>query len=288
MTTVGKIFVIINMVLSLVLSGLIVVWYAKSAPYAAKYAQAKDLVTVANTSAQTSTDQLQKANAEYKTELTRANDQLDKLRKDLISRDVVVAALQKKLSDQQKERAQHQEELRKFQTEAAAHQNDVEQLRVTLKAEQDSNLALLKAVDKARQDKVKADIERDAYKDKNQQLAGQMQKLAEDLARAGTPGRATAAGTESPNAPKPPAESMEGLVKSVDPSGLVKLSLGSDAGLQRGHTLEAYRLNATTQKYLGRVRILEVTPTESVAQPLGRMSSPLQPKDTVASRILGN
>jgi hypothetical protein len=85
----------------------------------------------------------------------------------------------------------------------------------------------------------------------------------------------------------PPAQDVEGVVKKIDQTGLVTISIGSDAGLAKGHTLEIYRLNPA--KYLGTVRILEVNPSESV----GRLDSkatlaPVQVGDRAASRIQGN
>jgi hypothetical protein len=84
----------------------------------------------------------------------------------------------------------------------------------------------------------------------------------------------------------PPSEDVEGVVKAVDAkSGLVTISIGSDAGLTKGHTLEVFRLNPA--KYLGTVRIIEVTPQQAVAQPGSRMSAPVQAGDKVSSRLLG-
>jgi len=88
----------------------------------------------------------------------------------------------------------------------------------------------------------------------------------------------------------PPAEDVEGLVKSVDVSGLMTISIGSDAGLAKGHTLELFRLNPSSpsqSKYLGTVRILETQASQSVAQPVGGLSGPPQRGDRVASRLWG-
>jgi hypothetical protein len=87
----------------------------------------------------------------------------------------------------------------------------------------------------------------------------------------------------------PPPENIEGAVKQVDPSGSMTISIGSDAGLAKGQTLELFRLNPaapTQSKYLGTVRILEVGPKEAVAQPVGRLAAPPKMGDKVASRIL--
>jgi hypothetical protein len=86
----------------------------------------------------------------------------------------------------------------------------------------------------------------------------------------------------------PPAEYVEGVVTKVDAQGgLVTLSIGSDAGLAKGNTLELFRLLKTARKYLGTVRVLSVTPHEAVAQPASRLLAPAQVGDPVASRLLG-
>jgi RNA polymerase sigma factor (sigma-70 family) len=88
---------------------------------------------------------------------------------------------------------------------------------------------------------------------------------------------------------KNPPPEVEGQVRALDSGGqLVTLSIGSDAGLARGHTLEVFRLSPTASqnKYLGTLRIIEVQPHKAVAQPMGRLMAPLQVGDRVASRIL--
>jgi hypothetical protein len=69
----------------------------------------------------------------------------------------------------------------------------------------------------------------------------------------------------------PPKESSRGLIEKVDPKdpSLVQTSIGSDAGVAKGQTLEVFRLQPAP-KYLGRVQILETTPTTSVGRAANR------------------
>jgi hypothetical protein len=93
--------------------------------------------------------------------------------------------------------------------------------------------------------------------------------------------------TESRN---PPPENVQGIVKQVDSSGLMTISIGSDAGLSKGHTLEVFRFTGSgpsQSKYLGTIRILEVKAKEAVAKPVGRMASQPYVNDQVASRLIG-
>jgi hypothetical protein len=82
----------------------------------------------------------------------------------------------------------------------------------------------------------------------------------------------------------PPAENVEGLIKQVDPkSGLVTITIGSDAGLAKGQTLEVFRLTPAP-KYLGTIRILEVTASQAVGQPTDRAAA-IQAGDRVTSHL---
>jgi hypothetical protein len=90
----------------------------------------------------------------------------------------------------------------------------------------------------------------------------------------------------APAGKNPPPAQLEGFVKAVDAgSGLVTISIGSDAGLAKGHTLEVYRLNPA--KYVGTIRIVEVKPNEAVGKPEGKSPS-IQVNDKVASKVAGN
>jgi hypothetical protein len=84
--------------------------------------------------------------------------------------------------------------------------------------------------------------------------------------------------------------SISGLVNDVASTGLMRVSFGSDDGLAKGDTLEVYRLakDVKQSKYLGRVRVVEVSAKEAVAQPVGKMFGPPQPGDQVSSRITGD
>jgi hypothetical protein len=72
----------------------------------------------------------------------------------------------------------------------------------------------------------------------------------------------------------------------VTPDGLVAISIGSDAGLLKGHTLQVFR-REPKPLYLGTIKLVEVGPHEAV----GKIMSPqfkklIQNKDEVVSRIV--
>jgi hypothetical protein len=79
----------------------------------------------------------------------------------------------------------------------------------------------------------------------------------------------------------------EGTVTRIGPeAGLLTITLGTDAGVQKGVTLEVYRLKPEP-KYLGKVEVIEVHPDNSVAKPVGRSSSPIEVGDRVTTSVHG-
>jgi Outer membrane efflux protein len=97
---------------------------------------------------------------------------------------------------------------------------------------------------------------------------------------------------ETPAKPKqsrtnPPKDSVEGAVTSIDEkSGMMLVTVGSDAGLQKGHTLEVYRKMGDKQfKYLGTVTVEEVQPTRSVGKFVRPPNGPAAVGDRVSSKF---
>jgi hypothetical protein len=85
---------------------------------------------------------------------------------------------------------------------------------------------------------------------------------------------------------KPFAEEVHGRVIAVDSrNGLISINLGSDQGLQKGHALEVYRLKPRPV-YVGTLRVLDVTPSQSVGKLTGRFGK-AQKDDEVSSKISG-
>ena len=89
--------------------------------------------------------------------------------------------------------------------------------------------------------------------------------------------------TSGGNKRNPPGTPLEGKVLRADASGLVQISLGSDFGLERGHTLELFRLSPP--KYIGVVKVIEVNSKDAVAQPVGALNDRPLAGDSVARQI---
>jgi hypothetical protein len=93
----------------------------------------------------------------------------------------------------------------------------------------------------------------------------------------------------APLAANPPPNDVKGIVLKVDANDprLVEVSLGTDAGVKKGHTLEVYRLKPP--QYVGRIHILDAAKERATGR---LMTTPAMAKrlkievgDEVASTI---
>jgi hypothetical protein len=133
-----------------------------------------------------------------------------------------------------------------------------------------------------------ARVEADTYRNRLASVESDLRSTTQALERTLENKTLTsAAGAEGAIIGTPPPEDVKGRVKAVDAAnGLVHISIGSDAGLLKGHTLQVFRTEPKAQ-YLGQIRIVEVGPQEAV----GKIVSPqykklVQKDDIVASRIV--
>jgi len=79
---------------------------------------------------------------------------------------------------------------------------------------------------------------------------------------------------------------VDGVILAVTQSGNVEISIGEDDGLVKGHTLEVYRIGKDVSKYLGRIQVLEVMPDKASCKILPEFQKgPMQRGDRVASRL---
>jgi hypothetical protein len=287
MTVFGKILVFVNLVFSLIVGALVIMVYIVRTNWAAEYTQLTKRHEVAQKATEVALQDKAKILADYDGLIKKAEADL----KDAIAQ---IKAEQAKLEAEttkfntEKLRGDKYEALVKgSQVEVERRQSDVVKMRDSLNSEIKKNNELVTTSNQLRDAATAAEIQAKALKERNEQVVAQLQDMARDVARLKSAAAGGAAATTTVrNGKNPPPENVEGRITVTDPSGLVKISIGSDAGLARNQTLEVFRL-APRPTYLGTIRILEVGATEAVAQPIGKLSAPLQPEDRVASRILG-
>lgn len=131
--------------------------------------------------------------------------------------------------------------------------------------------------------KTQAEIQVIALKNRSGDMEKEIKRLSLENKRLKDSGGSDKTVMTSGGKRNPPGTPLEGKVLRADASGLVQISLGSDFGLERGHTLELFRLSPP--KYIGVVKVIEVNSKDAVAQPVGALNDRPLAGDTVASQI---
>lgn len=79
---------------------------------------------------------------------------------------------------------------------------------------------------------------------------------------------------------------VDGVVLKVGADGLLEISIGSDDGLLKGHTLEVVRQGGGVSTYLGRIVVTETSPDKSVCKVLPAfLQGAIQRNDRVTSKL---
>lgn len=290
MTVVGKILVFVNLLFSLAVGALVVMVHIVNTHGAKREADLANKLTVANANISAYQTELERQQTKSKAQVADLSGQLTKAREDLDAQYKVNQSLLAAQARGNAANIKHDAIASGSTKLVELRQEDVDQLRKTLAKETKLNNDLVKENTELKQETSSAKIERNSLLDRNKDLEAQNRQLVQTLVReranrgGGGSGAATARGKN------PPPEDVDGLIETADPSGLVTITIGSDAGLRKGNTLEVFRLGRTAaqSKYLGTIRIVEVTAHKAVGQPIGRMMAPPQRGDHVAAHILGS
>jgi hypothetical protein len=112
-------------------------------------------------------------------------------------------------------------------------------------------------------------------KERNNQLIGELSSAKLILDRNGTT-------VDTPVDDIPPK--VDGIVTAVRNSNLIEVSMGTDEGIRRGHTLDVYR---ATGAYLGRLQVIETSSDRAVGRIVPEfLQGVIRKGDRVASRLL--
>ncbi len=289
MTPVGKILVFVNLIFSLFVGAMgLMVFTADTNKNAeiVKVQREREVLKASNTTYQEENKSIQEDKSstlkEKEVDIANLNMKVEDFKRE---KDELV----KKFNEASKKLNEQDIVLQTAVAESSRRQEQNSQMSEILKAEVIRNKEISKKLEDTRAEEINQRIAAQTFKSTNERLEVQLREMAKDMERTKSGG--SSALTQVNKASKnPPPDNIEGMVKATDASGLIKISIGSDAGLIKGHTLEVFRLSAvaTQSKYLGTVRILEVTPNEAVAQPVKPLSDKPIAGDRVASRILGS
>ena len=289
MTPVGKILVFVNLVFSLFVGAMgLMVFTADTNKNTeiVKVQREREVLKASNTTYQEENKSLQEDKA---SSVKEKEVEIAKLKMEVEDFKRVKGDLDKKYEKKEEELLAKDRLLMTTLAESSRRQETNSQMSEILKAEVKRNADISKDLEQTRAKEISERISAQTFKSTNERLEVQLREMAKDMERAKTGGTSALAQVNKASK-NPPPDNIEGMVKVADASGLIKISIGSDAGLTKGHTLEVFRLSAvaTQSKYLGTVRILEVTPNEAVAQPVKPLSDKPIAGDRVASRILGS
>jgi uncharacterized protein YukE len=308
MTAVGKMLVFLNLVFSLAVGAFAVLSFTADTHWRKGYDELSKKYQVVDANAKvykTNSDRWSKERTDLNETLARVAgkelqvkgpDDVDRAARQatrvLEERRDTIEKLNRLLDDSRRDLVEERKKVSKYETVTSASQKDVERrqvdvekMRSILDAETKKNNELVKDMNDLRDRAVAAEIQAKSFKDINSRLENQLQDMARDVARMrATIGSAGTAGVARTGV-NPPPDNVEGLVRRAE-AGLVSITIGSDAGLSRGHTMEVFRLGQNP-KYIGRIRLVDVAPTTAVGQVVGRLSASIQVGDRVASRIVG-
>lgn len=290
MTVVGKILVFLNLVFSLLVGGLVMMAYSSRENWVQAHKEERAL----RQAIEKSRDQIftEKRTLEQKltNDLQAEREKATGLQGKLAQAETQLATLKDKLSETSKAIEKADANTKTTQGASASREQEVRELETSLAMAQDEIKNLNIQMNTERADKVRAQIDAKTLQARLGEMEGELKRLARELAKKSIAGTDTTTTVSTqPNgrldSKNPPPQDLEGQVTAVDAeSGLVSIKPGSDSGLQRGHTMEVFRLGENP-KYLGRIRIEGVRPHEAVGRPVKKTPFAIKVGDRVASRI---
>lgn len=282
MNLIGKIFVVIILLLSVLFMGLAMAVYATHKNW-------KATVDAQKTQIQTLTADKQKLQSEYdltSSELQREIDSAEQQVRKLESERVALNSLNESI---QEELGALKQERREATSAVSATQANNERLAKENMGLQQEIIAAQQAADEAFKktvtatselhdtaNKLSSEIERNAQL--TEQVAGMTTVLREnDIDPATRPGDV-----------KPLVDGFVSAIRRKAGAETIELTIGSDDGLKRGHTVEVYRTSAipSQSKYLGRAEVLELNGDRAYARILPELKKGrIQEGDRVATRL---
>jgi len=253
MTALGKTMAIFVLIFSFVQGALTVMLFATRAHWGSQYKNLQGQVTVANASVGQFQADLEQARAEAKNERSSLDARIAKLETDLKVEANKNAGLEKLLADEKNKTSEQTAIATAAQADVRRRQADDERMLAAIKERDAANAQLIADNKTEREERVKAQIDMRVALLQSQKMEEKLRDAMKELAKRSQAGSTVTAAKS--NAPNPPTESVEGLVSETDNSGLMKITIGSDAGLREGHTLDLYRIAAIPQQSQYRIGI---------------------------------
>jgi hypothetical protein len=284
MNLVGKIFVVLILVMSLVFMAFAIMTYATHRNWRDEVLgnQAKNKTGLK--------EMLQKAELranEIEASRLRLETELNNVKS---SRDRSVASLEQARDDAVRETQRLNTEVNRLNKDVADSVNTMMLTQDSLKKLREQMVVLQEQLDTARlerDDKFKEVVK---ITDELAQATGELSRLDQTNKKLVQDNASLSLALQDANIQLdrtgPPR--VDGVILASNANGYVEISIGSDDGLERGHELDVYRMGPSLaeNKYLGKIRVVQTQADRSVAQVLANFrKGTIQKEDRVATRL---
>jgi predicted Holliday junction resolvase-like endonuclease len=163
------------------------------------------------------------------------------------------------------------------QTNATDFRKELEGQRTSVENARKDRDANFKEVVRLTDELNQATNEKDLLKKRTNELAKDLAKAKQVLRKFGLDEN-----KDYSNVPPP----VDGLIMATPGGGLIEISIGADSGLMKGHQLEVYRIGGGQNTYVGRVEVVKTAPNKAVCKINPKFqNSHMMVGDRVASKI---
>jgi hypothetical protein len=287
MNLVGKIFVVLIFVMSLVFMSFTMALYATHKNWrdwvmneqvaADKPLGLSHQLKNAQTLNKELSDQKEKLQQQYDAEKAAKTQAIAKLANELEAAKAELASIEKLKAELDKSSREAVAAMNSTQTNSTDFRKERDGLRVEILQAQKDRDAHFKEVVRL------TDELNQAVNDK-EQLRKRTEDLGKDMAKADEVLRKFGLDKNKDYSTVPPT--VDGVILATPGAGLVEISIGSDDGLLKGHQLEVYRAAAGQSTYVGRIEVLKTAPDKSVCRIDPKFqNSNMMKGDRVASKI---
>jgi hypothetical protein len=285
MTAIGKIFVIINLLFSVIVAGLIVAVYARSTNWHDAALKWQTATQVAEASRVATEGELKAAQEKAATALADKDKEIERLKADVATEKTRTLDKDKELQALKQSTNKDDAGYKALMAEVEKRKDEVAGLEKQVNEKDAQIVGLIQAKNKSNDDRVAAEIRANSFQGKAERMEARLRETETEIVRLRRAGGAGTGGISLVSTANPPPQNVEGIVTETTQRGdLVRISIGSDAGLAKGHTLDVFRLKPSPQ-YLGQIRLTDVRAAEAVGQPVDKLKAPVQKGDLVASDV---